>query len=100
MGTHIPVDVHIENTYRATIDFTLFKSPYTFTIERWARRGLAGFLTQFHELAQRDIPTYGRRIEDADGFVSIYEDNAEMLMGPLWCNDLTRRPSLRDKNLV
>jgi hypothetical protein len=78
MGNNLPVDVNIENTYKATIDFTLFNIPYTFTIERWARRGLAGYLTLFHTFVQRDIATYCLRIEDANGLPNFYENNTDI----------------------
>lgn len=82
LGNHIPVNVNIENTYRATIDFTLLNTPYTFTIETWARRGLAGFLTLYHAFTPRDITTYGLRIEDTAGVVNFYENNTDIVQQP------------------
>ena len=40
LGNAIPIDINILNTYKSAIDFTLFGSTYTFTIEKWAKRGL------------------------------------------------------------
>jgi hypothetical protein len=78
MGNTIPVDVSIENTYKAAIDFTLFTIPYTFTIDRWARRGLAGYLRHFHDHVPRDVATYGYRVVDVNGAETIYEDGTDI----------------------
>jgi hypothetical protein len=78
MGINIPVNVNIENSYRATIDFFLFNSLNTFTVERWARRGLARFLTLFYAFTPRDIPKYGRRVENVNGLISFYNDNTDI----------------------
>ncbi|CAM9998072.1 unnamed protein product, partial [Ectocarpus fasciculatus] len=53
------------NTFKATIDFSLFNIPYTFTILSWSRRGLAKYLNLFHEFVQRDVAQYGLRVEDS-----------------------------------
>ena len=74
MGNYIPVGVSIENTYKAAIDFTLFTILYTFTIDRWAKRGLAGYLRYFHDHVQRDVASYGYRVVDANGAETVYED--------------------------
>lgn len=55
LGNDLPVDVSIENTFKATIDFSLFNIPYTFTILSWSRRGLAKYLNLFHEFVQRNV---------------------------------------------
>ncbi len=72
MGNNIPVVVSIENTYKTAIDFPLFTIPYTFTIDRWARRGLAGYLRHFHDHLPRDVATYGYRVVDENGAETIY----------------------------
>lgn len=82
MGSSIPVDVNIQNTYKATIDFTLFGTPYTFTIETWARRGLVNFLDFFHEFTPRDVAQFGLRTEDVNGLVNYYEDNTDIVLNP------------------
>ena len=57
-------DAKTEDNYKATIDFAFCSVLYTFTVERWARRGLTGFLNLFHLCGARDMLTNGIRIED------------------------------------
>ncbi len=47
LGNMIAININIENTYKSEIDFTLFGIPYTFIIDKWARRGLSKFLEMF-----------------------------------------------------
>lgn len=79
-GNLIPVDVNIANTYKASIDFSLFGTAYTFTIERWAKRGLNGYLIFFHSFAARDTTQFGFKTEDASGVVNFYEDDTDLVM--------------------
>jgi hypothetical protein len=77
LGTMIPIDIIILNSYKSTIDFTLFGSTYTFTIERWAKRGLNSFLRMFHSIP-RDSALYGVMTEDATGNYQFYEDYTDL----------------------
>lgn len=77
LGNAIPIDINILNTYKSTIDFTLFGSTYTFTIEKWAKRGLNSFLRLFHSIA-RDAVLYGVMTEDATGNYQFYEDYTDL----------------------
>jgi hypothetical protein len=78
MGNNIPIAFSIQNTYNAAIDFTLFAIPYTFTIDRWAKRGLAEYLRHFHDHAPKDAAIYGYRVVDVDGAETIYEDDSSI----------------------
>ena len=82
IGNYIPIVLSIENTYKATIGFCLFSVCYTFTIERWARRGLAEFLNHFHAFVPRHIPTFGLRVEDKNGFSNFFEDTTDITSNP------------------
>lgn len=79
MGNAIPVEVNIENTFKAYIDFSLFGTAYTFAIERWARRGLNGYLTFFHSFAARDMTQFGLKTEDSSGVVNFYADDTDLV---------------------
>jgi len=78
MGQYVPVNIIIENNYKSYIDFTFFNSPYTFTIERWARRGLTRYLDLFHTHVPRDISLYGVRVEDSKGGIRYYENKSDI----------------------
>jgi hypothetical protein len=80
MGNVLPIDINIENSYKASIDFSLFCVAYTFTIERWAKRGLSGYLIFFHSFAARDVTLFGLKTEDLDGMVSYYEDATDLVL--------------------
>jgi hypothetical protein len=82
LGSTVPVEISIENSYRASLDFSLFGSVYTFTIERWAKRGLAGFLQLFHTVADRDPVLFGIMIETPDGTIQFYESDHDILRNP------------------
>lgn len=79
MGNVVPVHVSIENTYKSSIDFTLFGNPYSFVVEKWARRGLTAYLTFFHSFTPRDMAQFGLRTEDASGAVNFYEDDTDIV---------------------
>ena len=63
LGNMIAININIENTYKSEIDFTLFGIPYTFTIDKWARRGLSKFLEMFFD-SPRDVVKFGVYIND------------------------------------
>ena len=77
LGNTVPIAIEVLNTYTSTIDFTLFGSTYTFTIERWARRGLNKFLRLFHSIP-RDQVLYGVTTEDANGNYEFFEDYTDL----------------------
>ena len=79
MDYPVTFDARIEDNFKATIDFTFCSVLYTFTVEKWARRGLTGFLNLFHQCGARDMITYGIRIEDDNGAISFYENDNDIV---------------------
>jgi hypothetical protein len=77
LGSAVQIDLNIENCYRTSIDFTLFGLVYTFTIDKWARRGLSNFLQLFHQDA-RDPVNFGLMIEAADGTKQFFANNTDI----------------------
>jgi hypothetical protein len=65
------VGIRIDNFFKATMDFTLQSSPYTFTLTTWMRRGMGPFLQLFHAHTARDSATFGTVVVDDDGNTAI-----------------------------
>ncbi len=74
---HTSIDVSIFSSYKSAIDFRLHGCTYTFTIEKWANRGLNCFLEMFHSIP-RDASLYGVMIKDEDGNHQFYEDQTDL----------------------
>jgi hypothetical protein len=77
LGNMIAININIENTYKSEIDFTLFGIPYTFIIDKWARRGLSKFLEMFFD-SPRDVVKFGVMTEDANGGKQFWEDTTDL----------------------
>eukprot|EP01031_Cornospumella_fuschlensis_P024834 gene24834-30008_t len=82
LGNIIPISITIENSFKATIDFTLFSSPYSFVVTNWQARGLRKFLEHFHSVPGRDPVQFGVMIEQPDGTQGFYENNAGITLNP------------------
>lgn len=83
LGNYIPITITIENTYKTSIDFTLYGNPYTFAITAWQSRGIRKYLEKFHDVtAPRDISTYGIMIEKLDGSRDFLEDLTDLTKNP------------------
>lgn len=80
LGSTIPVNVTIENSFKATIDFTLSSAPYSFAVIGWQSRRLRNFLEHFHSVSGRDPVHFGVLIEQPDGTRGLYESSAGLTL--------------------
>lgn len=67
MEVDIGVTVSIARDYTTAIDFTCFRTPYTFQIQKWRSRGLANFLQLFFAYGDRDVGEFGSILYTPDG---------------------------------
>lgn len=75
LGVITPISITIENSFKATISFSMLGTPYSFVVDRWARRGLKKFMEVFHSvISARDITRFGCMITRDDGGVEFYEN--------------------------
>lgn len=58
-GHRINVDLTIYTSYKASFDFTLCGTPYSFTVVDWSRRGFTKFATMFFNHMARDAEEFG-----------------------------------------
>lgn len=65
-GAPTEIDVTVQGTYAATIDFTYCGHPYTFNITKWRSSQLKSFLLLFHRHCERDMQHFGCTVETAD----------------------------------
>lgn len=88
LGYTVPMSISICSTYEASIDFTLFGSPYTFVVTAWQSRGLRKYLELFH-MVDRDPTTFGVAIKcgGADGEMEYVESVVD-----LNCSSHLKRP--------
>eukprot|EP01031_Cornospumella_fuschlensis_P029531 gene29531-35642_t len=82
LGSIIPISITIENSFKATIDFTLCSSPYSFVVTNWQARGLRKHLEHFHSVPGRDPVQFGFMIEQPDGTQEFYESNTGITLNP------------------
>jgi hypothetical protein len=79
LGNLTHVTITIDNTFKASIDFTLLGRPYSFTITSWASRGQQRFLETFHTInAPKDPHLYGVMVVSPDGSKAFYDDNTDI----------------------
>jgi len=75
-GAPCGVDVNIQRSYAATIDFLYHGKPYTFNCTKWRAAGMARFLTVFYATA-RDPATFGAVAYDPEGQLTAQPTQAQ-----------------------
>ena len=78
-GAPSTVHVRIQNNYKASLDFGLHGSTYTFNITRWMGGGMSNFLTMFHAHAVRDPVRFGTVVIGGDGTPTLNVDMTQKL---------------------
>lgn len=68
LGAPTHVQITVTQSYAATINFTLFGKPYTFTITKWQARGQANFIRLFYSLP-RDANVFGAPMFNDEGML-------------------------------
>ena len=67
MGTQVPVNVRVFSTYLTTLDFSLYGSMHTFSIDKWRSGKFTKFFERFHCHAPRDAAIYGSMATNEEG---------------------------------
>lgn len=67
MGVEIPVNIRVFSTYLTILDFSLYGSMHTFSIDKWRSRRFTSFFERFHCFADRDTDIYGSMETNEEG---------------------------------
>jgi hypothetical protein len=72
-GAPTTIDITVQQTYTATVDFTYCGNPYTFNITKWRSSQLKNFLLLFHRHCQRDPQRFGSTAETTDDCIVLMD---------------------------
>jgi hypothetical protein len=67
MGAKVPVNIRVFSTYLTTLDFSLYGSMHTFSIDKWRSGKFTRFFELFHGFAPRDADMYGSMATNEEG---------------------------------